>query len=95
MSNVKKKQVEEIDKLLQRLDNSGVADYIKLSQNPWKILWFNFLSGIARGLGFTVGTTIVLGVIYKVVKQLLSMVELPYVAEYLASFLEMVNKNMQ
>ncbi|MDL2285135.1 DUF5665 domain-containing protein [Desulfovibrio sp. OttesenSCG-928-F07] len=88
-------RVKDIQKLLRRMDTNGLYDYVRLSQNTPKILWFNFISGIARGLGFSIGTTVVLAIIYKVVTKLLSMVNIPYLAEFLADFLEMVNKNLQ
>ncbi len=81
--------VNEIEKLVKRLDNSGLAEYVRLSRNTGKILWLNFLSGIARGLGFTVGTAVVLAVVYKIVSRLISM-NIPYLTEVLLEFASMV-----
>ncbi len=61
MKRMSEEKIDRLERLLERLDNSGVSEFIRLSQNTWKILWLNFLSGIARGLGFTVGTALVLG----------------------------------
>ncbi|QCC84654.1 hypothetical protein DDIC_01905 [Desulfovibrio desulfuricans] len=68
--------------LLQRLDNAGLAEYVKLSQKTGKILWLNFLSGIARGLGFSIGATLVLAVVYKILARIISM-NIPYLTELL------------
>lgn len=76
------KKVEQLDLIAKRLENSGVAEYVRLSQRTGKILWLNFLSGIARGLGFTIGTTIVLAVVYRVLAHLISM-NIPYLTETL------------
>ena len=81
--------VNEIEKLVKRLDNSGLAEYVRLSRNTGKILWLNFLSGIARGLGFTVGTAVVLAVVYEIVSRLISM-NIPYLTEVLLEFASMV-----
>ncbi|MCL1939442.1 MAG: DUF5665 domain-containing protein [Desulfovibrionaceae bacterium] len=86
---MKQKQIDQLDKLARRLENSGVADYVRLSQNIPKVLWLNFLSGIARGLGFTVGTAIVLAALYKAVSTLISM-NIPYLTELLTEFIIMV-----
>ena len=86
---MKQKQIDQLDKLAQRLENSGIADYVKLSGNLPKILWLNFLSGVARGLGFTVGTAIVLAILYKVVSQIISM-NIPYLTELLNELVMMV-----
>lgn len=75
-------KVEQLDLIAKRLENSGVAEYVKLSQRTGKILWLNFLSGVARGLGFTIGTTLILAILYKVLAHLISM-NIPYLTELL------------
>lgn len=82
------KQAEKIDQLIIRLDSSGIAEYVKLSQRTGKILWLSFLSGIARGLGFTVGTAIVLAVVYKILSHIISM-NIPYITEWLQQLILM------
>lgn len=83
------KQIDQLDGLARRLENSGVAEYVKLSQKTGKILWLNFLSGVARGLGFTIGTSLVLAVVYKVISHLISM-NIPYITETLRQFTETI-----
>ncbi len=83
------KQIDRLDGLAARLENSGVAEYVKLSQNTRKILWLNFLSGVARGLGFTVGTSIVLAVVYKILSRIISM-NIPYLTDMLRQLVETV-----
>ena len=76
--------------LLQRLDNAGLTEYVKLSQKTGRILWLNFLSGIARGLGFSIGATLVLAVVYKILARLISM-NIPYLTELLQQVMNMAN----
>lgn len=83
------KQTEQIDQLIKRLDSSGIAEYIKLSQKTWKILWLNFLSGVARGLGFTAGTALVLAIVYKILSRIISM-NIPYITEWLQDIVVMI-----
>jgi len=86
---MKQRQIDQLDKLAQRLENSGVEEYVRLSQKTSKILWLNFLSGIARGLGFTLGTAVVLAMLYKVISKLIGM-NIPYLTELLTDFIIMV-----
>jgi len=81
---------QELDALVGRLENSDIAEYVKLSQRTGKILWLNFISGIARGLGFSIGASIVLAVLYKIVSYIISM-NIPYLTELLRQALEIVN----
>jgi hypothetical protein len=82
------KQMEQLDLIAKSLENSGVAEYVKLSQRTGKILWLNFLSGVARGFGFTMGTTLVLAVIYKIITHIISM-NIPYLTELLQNIVSM------
>ena len=74
--------------LLQRLENAGLTEYVKLSQKTGKILWLNFLSGIARGLGFSIGATLVLAVVYKILARIISM-NIPYLTDLLQQVMNM------
>ena len=74
--------------LLQRLDNAGLTEYVKLSQKTGRILWLNFLSGIARGRGFSIGASLVLAVVYKILARIISM-NIPYLTELLQQIMSM------
>ena len=80
------KTKEQLDRLLALLDSSGIAEYVKLSNRIGKLLWLNFLSGVARGLGFTVGTAIVLALAYKIIRHIIDM-NIPYLTELLKEFI--------
>jgi hypothetical protein len=81
------KQAQQLESLARRLENSGVAEYVKLSQQTAKILWLNFISGVARGLGFTIGATLVLAVIYKILAWIIRM-NIPYLTELLKQIMQ-------
>lgn len=83
------KEIVNLDRMLARLDSSGVAQYVQLMQNTPKVLWLNFLSGIAKGLGFTVGTAIVLAVAYKIIRHLITM-NIPYLTDMLQDLVEII-----
>ena len=85
-SNDEKQAQAEL--LLQRLDNAGLTEYVKLSQKTGRILWLNFLSGMARGLGFSIGATLVLTVVYKILARIISM-NIPYLTDLLQQLMNM------
>ncbi len=88
MNNHNDQKQAQAELLLQRLDNAGLTEYVKLSQKTGKILWLNFLSGIARGLGFSIGATLVLAVVYKILARIISM-NIPYLTELLQQVMNM------
>ena len=89
MNNHNDQKQAQAELLLQRLENAGLTEYVKLSQKTGKILWLNFLSGIARGLGFSIGATLVLAVVYKILARIISM-NIPYLTELLQQIMNMV-----
>ncbi len=89
MAEFDDEKIERLDRLAERLENVGLEDYVRLSRNPNRLLWLNFISGIARGLGFTLGTALVLAILYKVLARLISM-NIPYLTEILIDFVEMI-----
>ena len=88
MENQSDTRQAEAEMLLERLDNAGLAEYVRLSQKTGKILWLNFLSGIARGLGFSIGASLVLAVLYKILARIISM-NIPYLTELLQQIMNM------
>ena len=90
---MKTKEKEQLQRVAELLDNSGLAEYVKLSQRPGKLLFLNFITGIARGLGFTVGTAIILAILFYIISYLISM-NIPYLTEMLQEFVLMV-KNIK
>lgn len=88
MDTLNKETLTQAEQLLQRLDNAGLTEYVKLSQKTGRILWLNFLSGIARGLGFSIGATLVLTVVYKILARIISM-NIPYLTDLLQQVMNM------
>jgi hypothetical protein len=58
---------------------AGVVDFMQYLQSGRSIMWINFRAGVARGLGMTLGMTVVLGLL---IWALTKLVALPVVGEY-------------
>ena len=42
-------------RLAQRLESTNLTEFADLVQHPWKLMWTNFIGGLARGVGLFVG----------------------------------------
>ena len=58
---------------------AGVVDFMQYLQSGRSIMWINFKAGVAKGLGMTLGMTVVLGLL---IWALTKLVALPIVGEY-------------
>jgi hypothetical protein len=65
--------------IVKVFEAAGVVEYMEYLQSGKRIMWLNFKAGIAKGLGLTLGMTVVLGVFVWILTLL---VDLPIVGEY-------------
>jgi hypothetical protein len=68
---------------------AGVVDFMQYLQSDRGIMWINFKAGVAKGLGMTLGMSVVLGLLIWILTKL---VALPVVGEYFADAEEYVNE---
>ena len=74
---------KQIQQLLERIEkNKGVVGLLVVSQSSWKLFLRQIWIGIGRGLGMTVGCSIVIGIIYQILSYLIS-IDIPYLTELL------------
>ncbi len=71
---------------------AGVVDFMQYLQSGRSILWINFKSGVAKGLGMTLGMTVILGLL---IWTLTKLVALPVIGEYFADAQEYINEYVE
>lgn len=83
---------ERMDKIAMFLEDIRLADVIQNYTAPRKLLWTNFLAGLARGLGLTIGTAIVLALFGSLLSQFLS---IPIIGDYIRQIIDYVESYRQ
>lgn len=83
---------ERMDKIALFLEDIRLADIVQNYTAPRKLLWTNFLAGLARGLGLTIGTAIVLAFFGSILSQFLS---IPIIGDYIRQIIEYVESYRQ
>lgn len=58
-----KNEIDTIEGLIDSIETIGLEEFMEYIRSPWKMLWPNFVAGIARGFGALVGATIVIALI--------------------------------
>ncbi|MED4586033.1 DUF5665 domain-containing protein [Brevibacillus choshinensis] len=93
------KEIQEVRKLNERMDKIAMfledirlADILQNYTAPRKLLWINFLAGLARGLGLTIGTAIVLALLGSLLTQFLS---IPIIGDYIKDLVNYVQAYKQ
>ena len=88
---------DTLERLAEVMERSKVLENIEMILDRRKLLWNNFLAGLARGLGFGVGLTVLAAVfIYILVVILKSIVALniPLIGTYIADLVEIVQEQV-
>ncbi|MCF8010735.1 MAG: DUF5665 domain-containing protein [Clostridiales bacterium] len=98
MENDRDKQLNALEKRLeqisQNMERMNLTEYIRLLESPWKLLYINFISGLARGLGIAVGFAI-LGAVVILLLQKIVKLNLPLISEFIANLVELVRLQLQ
>lgn len=46
---------DAVTRLSLRLEQMNLSDLLEVSKRPWKLIWTNFVAGVARGVGMFLG----------------------------------------
>lgn len=79
----------KLEEISDKIQNINIAEYIELVRSPWRMMFINFISGLARGLGIAIGAT-VLGALFLIILLKLAQSNIPLIAEFVARLIKIV-----
>lgn len=82
-------QFSQMERLASFFERMRIAEYVTNFNRPLRLMWLNFLSGIAKGVGLTIGATLVIAIIFKLLGILISM-NIPYLTDILQDVVKIV-----
>jgi hypothetical protein len=69
-------ELSSLQKVAAFMEQSRLGSYVDLMNRPWRLIWLNFLAGLARGIGIFVGGglvgAVVLFILIHVLKETLN-----------------------
>ncbi|ADI01612.1 MAG TPA: hypothetical protein GXX39_06560 [Syntrophothermus lipocalidus] len=80
------KRIEELSVNMERM---RLAEYVDVLQNPKRLLYINFLIGVARGFGGVVGATVLVAIILYFLQKAL-ILNLPVIGDLIAQLVRIV-----
>ncbi len=84
---------QKIDELSIRIEKLNLAEYLEILRNPKRLLYVNFLGGIARGFGTAIGFTL-LGAFVIYILQRMVILKLPIIGTFIADIIKIVQKQL-
>jgi len=77
--------------LADTLEKMRLAEYIAYLSRPGRLLWFNFLIGLVRGLGTALGAGLLAGFAYLLLKRIV-ILNLPVIGGFISELSKYVNQ---
>ncbi|WP_331274069.1 DUF5665 domain-containing protein [Capillibacterium thermochitinicola] len=84
------RQVLLLNKLMVKYNIEGIFD---LLSRPGRLVYLNFLAGIARGFGIAVGLTLVSALFLAILAKVASL-NLPIISSFIARLVQLVNEQL-
>jgi len=81
----------QVTLLAETLEKMRLAEYIAYLNRPGRLLWLNFLVGLARGLGTALGAGLLAGVAYLLLKHIV-VLNLPVIGGFIAELSKYVHQ---
>lgn len=77
-----------------KLERANLAEFMLLLQRPFRLIWLNFIGGLARGFGIAIGLTIVASLFILFLSKVASW-NLPVIGRYIAELVRIVNAHLK
>ncbi|EGD48642.1 hypothetical protein Cpap_3065 [Ruminiclostridium papyrosolvens DSM 2782] len=83
---------KKVDNMALKMEKMKFVDYVYYLEHPRKMLWANFVSGLARGFGIAIGFTI-LGAIAIYFLNIIVKINLPYIGQFISDIVKIVQSS--
>jgi len=84
---------QKIDKLALDIEKMGIAEYVAMLRSPRRLLFINFLSGLARGFGMAIGFTVLAALVLYLLQKMV-VLNMPVIGDFIADIVNIVQKEL-
>lgn len=84
---------DKVATLATSMERMKLAEYVGLLNNPWRLLWVNFLAGLGRGVGIAIGGSLLVAVLLYLLSQI-AILNLPLIGDFIAEIVRIVQNQL-
>lgn len=84
--------IKKIEKLNKSMEQNNIQELITTMGSPKKMLFRNFTSGIVRGIGISIGFSLVSAIVIYLLRRII-MLNIPVISEYIGDIIDIVEQN--
>lgn len=85
---------KKLDKISLNMEKFKLVDYVYYLEHPRKMLYANFLGGLARGFGAAIGFTLLTALTIYIMQWLVRW-NLPVIGKFISEIVNIVENNLQ
>ncbi|MDD2586438.1 MAG: DUF5665 domain-containing protein [Syntrophomonadaceae bacterium] len=85
---------DKVDELSQNMERMRLAEYVEMMGNRRRLLYINFLIGLARGFGTAIGFTILAALVLYILQKVI-LLNIPVMGEFIADLVTIVQAQLQ
>ena len=91
MQQFEKERLSQLERIANHIEKIRLGEYVEMMNRPGRLIWTNLLIGISRGVGLTVGATLVIAVLFKILSALIAM-NIPYLTDLLQDVVQIIKE---
>ncbi len=93
ISQLSERIEKKVDELSENMERNKIREYVDLMNNKKRLLFINFIIGLARGFGMAVGFTI-LGALAIYILRMIIDLNLPLIGDLIAELVKIVQESL-
>lgn len=91
MQQFEQERLSQLERIANHIEKIRLGEYVEMMNRPGRLIWTNLLIGISRGVGLTVGATLVIAVLFKILSALIAM-NIPYLTDLLQDVVQIIKE---
>lgn len=80
---------ERVENMASNMQKMSLAEYVEIVRSPKYMIFLNFISGLARGLGVAIGATVLGGLVLMLLFRLAEL-NIPLIGFFIAKIIKIV-----
>lgn len=84
----------KLDEISLSLEKLGIAEYVAMLENPRRLFYINFWSGLIRGFGMAIGFTLLAALVIYVLQKLV-ILNTPLIGQFITDIINIVQNNLR
>jgi hypothetical protein len=89
-----KRLLRKLDSLAWSMEKANFAEYVALFEDPGRLIFYNFVAGMARGLGVAVGFLLLSALAIYALREAVGL-NLPVIGRFLADLIRIIQAELR